>query len=420
LSKMAGSRSRNEKQGLMDAVRRRAVRGVGSVFQRANGVWVAELELGADRMTGRRVRRTFYGKTQREALEKRSAFVRDHEDGLVSAKPGRAQFHTLGEWLDYWLEGKVRDECEPTTYMLYDVAIRLHIKPGLGAVALRELEVDQVEAWLRSMKARGVGLRMRQVALARLRTALNFGLQRRQQTGLRYNAAALASMPTGKKTKVPPPNLDDARALLAAARGDRLEAVVTVGLALGLRRGEVLGLKWEDVDLDARMVRVHRRVSRVPGALLVREGRKMDPDASDAAAIPDMLVDALRAHRGRQLEERLRAGPRWKGPEPTVDGKPAGFVFTSMVGTVLEPRNVYRSFETMRHTAGLDDKTFHQLRHDCASLLLAQGVSMYAVSQIMRHSSPAITARFYAHLTPELQREAAQAIDDVLSPLMGG
>jgi hypothetical protein len=188
---MAGSRSRNEKQGLMDAVRRRAVRGVGSVFQRANGVWVAELELGADRMTGRRVRRTFYGKTQREALEKRSAFVRDHEDGLVSAKPGRAQFHTLGEWLDYWLEGKVRDECEPTTYMLYDVAIRLHIKPGLGAVALRELEVDQVEAWLRSMKARGVGLRMRQVALARLRTALNFGLQRRQQTGLRYNAAAL-------------------------------------------------------------------------------------------------------------------------------------------------------------------------------------------------------------------------------------
>jgi integrase len=270
------------------------------------------------------------------------------------------------------------------------------------------------------MKARGVGLRMRQVALARLRTALNFGLQRRQQTGLRYNAAALASMPTGKKTKVPPPNLDDARALLAAARGDRLEAVVTVGLALGLRRGEVLGLKWEDVDLDARMVRVHRRVSRVPGALLVREGRKMDPDASDAAAIPDMLVDALRAHRGRQLEERLRAGPRWKGPEPTVDGKPAGFVFTSMVGTVLEPRNVYRSFETMRHTAGLDDKTFHQLRHDCASLLLAQGVSMYAVSQIMRHSSPAITARFYAHLTPELQREAAQAIDDVLSPLMGG
>lgn len=402
----------------MARAKHRAAHGMGSVHQRRDGLWAAVLEFGRDRTSGKRVRKTFYGRTQSEAIEKRSTFVRDLDDGLASAKPGRAQAFTVGAWLDYWLESKVAEECEPTTYGLYECVVRLHIKPGLGNASLRELEVDQVESWMRRMRDAGVGLRTRQVALARLRTALNFGLQRRKQTGLRYNAAALVSMPAGKKTKVPPPNLDHARALLDAARGDRLEAVITVGLALGLRRGEVVGLKWEDVELDARVIHVRRRVSRVKTGLLVRQGIKMDPDKEDTVAIPDLLVQALKAHRGRQLEERLRAGPRWKGPEPTIDGKPAGFVFTSMVGTVLEPRNVYRTFEGMRARAGLDDKTFHQLRHDCASLLLAQGVPMYAVSQILRHSSPTITARFYAHLTPELQREAADQMDKVLGPVM--
>jgi integrase len=164
---------------------------------------------------------------------------------------------------------------------------------------------------------------------------------------------------------------------------------------------------------------VRRRVSRVKGQLLVREGVKMDPDRHDTVAVPDMLVTALKQHRQRQLEERLRIGPRWRGPEPTIDGKPAGYVFTSEIGTVLEPRNLYRAFDGIRQAAGQGDKTFHQLRHDCASLLLAQGVPMYAVSQILRHRNPSITARFYAHLTPELQRDAADRMDKLLQPLLG-
>ncbi len=144
----------------------------------------------------------------------------------------------------------------------------------------------------------------------------------------------------------------------------------------------------------------------------------MDPDAVETVAIPEMLVGVLKAHRSRQLLERLHAGPRWKGPEPTVDGKPAGFVFTSLVGTVLEPRNVYRTFEAMRARAGLDHKTFHQLRRDCASLLLGQGSPYVRGQPDPAHSSPTITARFYAHLTPELQREAAARIDEVLGGLV--
>lgn len=398
---------------------RRGARGEGSVYQRAkDGRWVATV--GGARALGKRVRKSFYGDTQKQAIDARKKYLRDLEDGLTSARAGRApKPFTVGDWLDYWLDKKVAVECEPTTLETYRIVLNRHLQPRLGPIPLKQLEIEHVEAWIDDLAKRGVGLRTRQFALARLRTALNFGLLRKQQTGLRYNAATLVAMPSGgQKTKVPPPNLEHARALLDAARGDRLEAFVTVGLSLGLRRGEVTGLKWEDIDMEVRTITIRRRVSRIRGALLVRQGVKMDPDKQDTVAFPALMVPALRRHRGRQLAERLRVGDRWKGPEPTVDGNPSGFVFTSLVGTVLEPRNVFRSFEAIRHRAGLDDKTFHQLRHDCASLLLAQGVPMYAVSQILRHSSPAITARFYAHLTPELQRQAADEMDKVLGPLL--
>jgi integrase len=398
----------------------RAVRGTGGVHQRASdGLWAATADLGRDRLTGKRLRKVFYGKTQREALGKRSAWARDYDDGLAQVKTAEHAF-TVADWIDYWLEQKIRQEREPTTYALYMLAARLHIKPGVGAVPLRELEVEHVEEWLRRMEHAGVGLRMRQVSLIRLRTALNFGLQRRQQTGLKYNPAALVAMPTGpRRPKVPPPDLAQVRALLDAARGDRLEAILTVGLALGLRKGEILGLRWEDIDLDNRTVVVRRRVNRLSGpGLIVRQGNKMNPDASVTVAMPVLLVPVLKQHRQRQAAERIAAGTRWRGEPAAVDGKPAGYVFTSTVGTLLEPRNMDRSFHRWREAAGLDGKAFHQLRHDCASLLLAQGVPMYAVSQILRHSSPAITARFYAHLTPELQRGAADMMDQVLQPIL--
>lgn len=401
------------------AKRGRQAHGMGSVFQRKDGLWAAVVDLGRDPLTGKRVRRSFAAKSQAAAIEKRSQFAADLDDGAARAKPVHAPAYTVATWLDYWLENIVQPDREPTTYDSYEVLVRLHLKPLIGAISLKALEVEHVEGWLRELRKRNVGLRTRQVALSRLRTALNVALRRRQQTGLRFNPATLVEMPRGAKPRVEAPNLEHAKALLDAARGDRLETFVTVGLALGLRRGEAAGLKWEDVDLDARVITVRRRVSRVKGALVVREGTKMNPDgAAHAVALPDMMVQALRQHRTRQLEERMRAGPRWKGPEPTINGKPAGYVFTSVVGTVLEPRNVYRSFESMRHRAGLDEKTFHQLRHDCASLLLAQGVPMYVVSQILRHSSPTITARFYAHMTPELQREAADQMDKLLGPLV--
>jgi integrase len=163
---------------------------------------------------------------------------------------------TVGAWLDYWLENIVRREREPTTYDAYEVSVRCHIKPVLGTKILRKLQVEDVERWLRELARLGRGVRTRQFALTRLRTALKLALRRGH---VARNVAELTDMPASAQRKLAPPTTDELRRLLDVIRGDRLEALVILALATGLRRGELLGLRWEDVDLEQRRLRVHAR-----------------------------------------------------------------------------------------------------------------------------------------------------------------
>lgn len=384
----------------------RAAQGEGSVYQRkTDGRWCATVFLGL-RGDGKRARKAFYGASQREVVAKRKEFLRQLEAGDVERETKKKRGYTVGEWLDYWLANVIEPDREPTTFDGYRKTVDNHIKPHLGHIPLRELETEHIEKWLKMMRERKppVGLRTRQQALARLRTALGEALARRQQAGVRFNAAAVARMPRGPKRSVPPPSVEDARALLDAARGERLEAMVVVALGLGLRRGEILGLRWEDIDWEGRVVTIRRRISRVTGkSLLVRSGTKMNPDSAQTIVLPNLVADALKAHRGRQALERL----------------PTGYVFTNTTGGPIEPRTITRFFGQVRERAGLRSKTMHHLRHDCASLLLAGGVPMWVVSQILRHRSPEITARIYAHVTSSGARDAADRMDDVLRQLGG-
>lgn len=148
--------------------------------------------------------------------------------------------------------------------------------------------------------------------------------------------------------------------------------------------------------------------------MIVRAGTKTDAGDERTILLPTTIVEALKSHRLRQLESRLAAGDRWKGPD-YADGRWTGFVFPSDVGTVLEPRNLNRYFDRVRQRAGMPGHTFHGLRHDCASLLLAQGVPLWAVSKILGHSGIQVTANIYGHLAPELQLEAADRMDALLN-----
>jgi integrase len=199
--------------------------------------------------------------------------------------------------------------------------------------------------------------------------------------------------------------LEEARLLVEAARGDRLEALWVLVLTLGLRKGEALALHWHCVDLDAGTVRIESSLDRVAGARLVRSDPKTDRSRR-TVHLPAMAVAAIRSHHARQATERLAAGPSWTDE---------GWVFTSDCGTALDPRNVTRRFHLLCDRAGLSRCRFHALRHTAATLLLEQGVPLDLIGDTLGHASYAFTKDVYAHATPKRRREAAAAMDLILA-----
>lgn len=195
-----------------------------------------------------------------------------------------------------------------------------------------------------------------------------------------------------------------ARRLLDVIRGDRLEALYTVALAVGLRQGEALGLRWEDVDLDAGMMNVRHALQRVDGRLVLVEPKSHT--SRRTIALPAGTVAALREHRRRQLEERVLAGRRWQDQDLT---------FTTTIGTPLDGTAVTKRFQRLLAYAGLPRQRFHDLRHACASLLLAQGVHPRVVMEVLGHSQISLTMNTYSHVIPALQREAADRMEALLA-----
>ena len=192
-----------------------------------------------------------------------------------------------------------------------------------------------------------------------------------------------------------------ARVFLDAARGHRLAALFSVAVALGLRQGEILGLRWGDIDLDKRVLTVRAAMQRVKGRGLTFVDLKSDRSRR-VVDLPLVLVRALRAHRARQHEERLKAGPAWRDH---------GLVFPTGLGTPLDGPNVTKYLQRLLGRAGLERLRFHDLRHSCASLCAAQGLSAHDVSRLLGHADIRLTLNTYTHLFEEGRRRAADAMD---------
>ncbi|MDP9416846.1 MAG: site-specific integrase [Actinomycetota bacterium] len=204
--------------------------------------------------------------------------------------------------------------------------------------------------------------------------------------------------------EVQPLSVDEARALLAAARGDRLEARWVVALSLGLRQGEVLGLWWEDVDLDAGLLRVTRQLARGRAGRAAEIAPLKTARSRRTLALARPLVEVLRAHRARQESERL-AAPCWAEDR---------LLFSTLVGTPLDASNDARAFKALLSRAGVRPIRLHDLRHTAASLLLAQGVHARVVMEVLGHSQIALTMNTYSHVMPSLLTEAATSMEDSL------
>lgn len=377
-------------------VKRRRGKGEGSITKLADGRWQARIDLGY--VNGRRKRKAFYGKTRREVVEKLKKALADHQQGTLALD----ERQTVGQFLTHWLENVARPSVRPRTYASYAQLIRVHILPHLGRVPLARLTAQQVQAFLNARHGAGLSARTVQYLHAILRRALG----QAEKWGLvARNVARLATPPRVERRVPRPLTVEEARRLLDAVRGDRLEALYTVALSLGLRQGEALGLRWQDVDLEQGLLTVRYQLQRIDGKLVLTEPKTVR--SRRTIQLPAIALEALRAHKVRQLEERLKAGPAWQGWDHDL-------VFTTTIGTPLEARSIVRHFHKLLQKAGLPRMPFHNLRHTAASLLLAQGLDIRVVQQVLGHSQIALTANLYAHVMPVLLKEAAARMDALL------
>lgn len=363
----------------------------GSVYQRTDGRWVAVVSLG----DGKRVAR--YAKTRAEAAARLSAALTSVQAG-VPLPPER---QTVAEFLTGWLETTAKRAVRPATFVSYRGLIRNHLAPELGKVQLSKLTPQQVEGMINRKLEAGFSPRRVEYMRGLLRHALNDALR----WGLvGRNVATLVRPPRAERHELHTLTPEQARTFLAAIRGQRLEALYSVALAVGLRQGEALGLLWEDVDLDAGRIHVRRALQRIEGKLQLVEPKTRR--SRRTVVLPRYAVDALRRHRERQDGERGAAANLWEDH---------GFVFATPLGRPLDASNVTHGFQRLVGRAGLPRQRFHDLRHACASLLLVQGVNPRVVMEILGHSQISLTLDTYSHVIPALQEDAAQRMEALLS-----
>ncbi|MCE5252891.1 MAG: site-specific integrase [Actinomycetia bacterium] len=389
----------------------------GSIYQRSDGRWAGAVTLEDGR------RKSFYGKTRSEVAGKVNRALTELQQGITPADDRL----TVRQYMAVWLEGR-KDSLRYATYRDYESRIRLYIDPSLGSVRLSKLTPEQVERMLAKMQEAGLSPRTRQYVHAVLRAALQTAVKRGR---IPRNVAMLIDGPSVKREPVKPLTVEEAKTFLAAATEERLLGpLYTVTLGLGLRKGETLGLRWQDVDLEERRLWVRHALQRQKGKGLVLVEPK-SRTSRRPLALPPFVVEAFKEQRRRQVEQRLASGPHWQDQD---------FVFTMPDGRPVSgdyinakfPKFLKRSFtrcplcgEGQVHDGHCEKCggaaivqvpaiTFHGLRHSCASLLFAQGCSLRLVMEILGHSQIALTANTYTHLLPEADREAATAMESVL------
>jgi integrase len=343
-------------------------------------------------------RKTIYGRAYKDVEKKLAEARGDAAKGLVFDAKGQ----TVGEYLERWFSDSVRDTVRQRTLEGYAHMVERHIVPSLGRVKLQNLTPAHVRALYRKRLDSGLSPRIVQYA----HTTLNKALKQAVMGGLiPRNPAASVKSPRPRRPEIKPLDREQGRALFGAASGHRLEALYTVAVTAGLREGELLALRWEDVGLEgvAPALRVRRVLSEA------RSGRIFEAPKSGkgrSVRLTRKAAAALRAHRKRQLEERMARAGLWQEQ---------GLVFPSEVGTPLSARNLQRHFKALLKRAGLPETTrFHDLRHTCATLLLRQGVHAKCVQELLGYADISLTLNVYSHVLPDMGDAAAGAMDEAL------
>ena len=365
----------------------------GSIRKRGEKSWELTIDVGRD-ATGKRLRKFINVKgTKKLAQEKLRELLTSLDKG-IPVSPGKI---TLGEWLEKWLAEYVTPNCRPKTRERYEGVIRRHIVPALGHIELTKLTPRDVQAFESKLSSQGMKPAGVEVVHNTLSGALKYAM--RMEVVWR-NVAQAVTPPKVVRKEVEPPEIAIVGRILGTARRQEHPLFPCLWLIAytGVRRGEALGLRWQDVSLEAGTISIVQTLGRS------LEGLIFQPPKTSAGRrvvdLDDETIAVLRAHQGQQLLYKTQLEGAYEDQ---------GLVFANPLGRPLNPMAVTRAFQSLAKKAGLEGANVHQLRHFHATVTLQSGQSIVTVSKRLGHASTSITADIYAHSMPGWQKEAANA-----------
>lgn len=373
--------------------------GEGSIYQRKeDGKWVASVTLDNGK------RKVFYGKTRKEVKDKLTKALHDQQQGtLIASGP-----LTVEQFLTDWLENTHKRLIRPRTYERYREAVYLHLIPSLGKHQLQKLTVQHIQAFYTLKESEGLASTTIIYYHSVLHNALNVAVKRELVS---RNVCDLASPPRKVQHEIQPLTEEQAQKLLTTIKGHRWEALYTLALATGLRRGEILGLKWQDINFSTGILHVRRILSRVPTETPGRghtyvEAEPKTRKSRRSVVIAPFALAALKWHYSQQELAKLKVGAAWQEHD---------YVFCTPVGRYLNPNHVVAELKKLLHLAGLPEIRFHDLRHSAATFLLSAKVHPKVVQEILGHTQIGTTMDIYSHVLPGMQEDAMSKLQDALS-----
>ena len=357
--------------------------------------WRVRVDM-VDPVTGKRRQPQRTYKTRREAEASMAQWLVEIERGTAVVNSRM----TVGEYVAYWLDTSARHRVRATTLESYEQKVRLYIVPGLGIVSLQRLSAAQVQAFystlLRGDEGRGrAGVSARTVRYVHailhraLKEAVGLGLVSR-------NVTESVAPPKAARPPVKSWDVADVQCFLAVAATDHYSPLWLIALHTGMRRGELLGLRWADLDFARAVLHVHQAIVSV--AYKPRVAEPKTANGRRTIALDDVCINALREHRVRQAAHRLAYGASWQDHD---------LVFASAVGTPLDGNSISRRFVKLVAAANVPRIPFHGLRHTHATLLMKAGVHPKVVSERLGHANITLTLQTYSHVLPQMQQEAA-------------
>ena len=374
---------------------RQRANGEGAISDRRDGRKDVELTIHGPFGT-KRLRTTKKNRT--EALAWIEQMKRDHADGGLDLDATKT---TVGEFLDLWLRDSVKGSVARYTFVDYEGKVRLHLKPAIGHLKLRALTSAHLQTLYRRKLDEGLSPR----SVGYIHTTIRKALAQAEAWDLvRKNVARFAKPPKVSHSEPDAMTIEEAQRFLRAIAGDRREALYLLAVTTGLRRGELLGLKWVDLDLERGYLRVERSLDTLYGPA-VENDPKSASSRRPAVLLPP-VVTALKAHRARQAAENLAAGPAWREH---------GYIFPTRVGTPERTDNVLkRSLKLLAAEIGEDSLDFRKLRRSHSTCYAVLNVHPRVAQMSMGHGTFDTTMEYYTGVPADLQKQAAEAIGELL------